>query len=429
MNICVIGAGYVGLVAASCLSEDNNVICVDKNIEKIEMLKKGDIPFYEPKLKEIITKNINKTLFFENDIALATKKSSVIFIAVGTPTKEDGDVDLSAVYEAIKEVATSIDDYKVIVQKSTVPMGTNEKILEIISKYTTNFDIVSNPEFLRQGSAVDDFINPDRIIIGSNSTSAIDIVSKIYSKNKSKIITMDLKSAEMTKYAANSFLALKISFANEIANICEKIGADYEMVKLGISKDERIGSQFINAGLGWGGSCFPKDVKALLKISSESDFDAKILKATQEVNAFQKDLFINKILNYFNGDIRNKIIAVWGLSFKPNTDDLREAPSIDIIHKLLEKGAKVKVYDPKAMNNFEKMFKDSVEYSKDLYNALNEADSLLLLTEWDEFKNPDFNKMKNIMKTPTIFDGRNQYNPIKLKKIGFKCFQIGRKDV
>ncbi len=431
MYICVIGTGYVGLVAGACLAEmGNNVICVDNNKEKLENLKQGIIPIYEPTLEELIKSNVSENrLTFSDDLKSAVENSLICFIAVGTPQEEDGSADLKYVYQVAEEIGKSINEYKVIVDKSTVPVGTAEKVTEIIKKQTNHeFDVVSNPEFLKQGNAVEDFLKPDRVIIGSNSERATAIMQELYApflRTGNPVITMDVKSAEMTKYASNSFLAIKISYANEIANICEKVGANAEMVRKGMCADKRIGSQFLFAGLGYGGSCFPKDVKALIKTANENDYDPEMLKSADEINKRQRLLFVEKITKHFGEDLSNKTFAVWGLAFKPKTDDMREAPSITIINELLKKGAKIQAYDPKAMQTAKFHFADKIVYANNSFEALNNADALLLLTEWNEFRHPDFDKIKGTLKTPIIFDGRNQYNKKSLTEKGFIYFGIG----
>ena len=434
MKLCVIGSGYVGLVIGACFAEmGNDVICIDKNEEKIKQLQNGIIPIYEAGLEELIKTNIkNSRLIFSNDLTSAIENSLICFIAVDTPQLTDGAADLTNVYEVANKIGTAINDYKIIVTKSTIPVGTTQKISEIISSHTTcGFDIISNPEFLKQGTAIEDFSKPDRIIIGSNSTKATKIMKELYApfvRTGNQIITMDIKSAEMTKYASNSFLALKISYANEIANICEAVGADNEMVRLGLSADKRIGAQFLFAGLGFGGSCFPKDIKALTKTAIENNCNCQLLQAIEETNKKQRQKFINKILNNYNNNINGKTFAIWGLSFKPKTNDIREAPSITIIEALLEKGAKIQAYDPKAIEPAKLYFKNKITYANSSYKALENADALLLLTEWNEFKHPDFDKMKTLLKSPTIFDGRNQYINLKLKEKDFNYFCVGKKD-
>ena len=432
MKIAVIGTGYVGLVAGACLADmGNDVICVDNNVEKLKLLEKGIIPIYEPGLDELVKVNCRENrLSFSSDIDNAVKVSKVCFIAVGTPQGEDGSADLKYVFEVAKQIAKSMNDYKVIVDKSTVPVGTAEKVSEIIKENTDKtFDVVSNPEFLKQGNAVEDFLYPDRVIIGSNSDKATRIMQDIYApffRTGNRVIIMDTKSAEMTKYAANSFLATKISFMNEIANLCEKVGADAEMVRIGISSDSRIGNKFLFPGLGYGGSCFPKDVKALIKTASENDCEMKIIKAADDINKKQRQLFINKIIKKFGKDLKGKTFGVWGLAFKPKTNDMREAPSITIINSLLEMGAKVKAYDPKAVDTAKFYFGDKIEYTKTSYDALKDADAMILLTEWNEFRRPDMERIKELLKEPIIFDGRNQYNAQHLKEMGFCYIQIGR---
>jgi UDPglucose 6-dehydrogenase len=432
MKITVIGTGYVGLVAGACLADmGNDVICIDNNEEKIKQLENGIIPIYEPGLEELVKSNVlENRLAFSTDIENAVRVSQVCFIAVGTPQGEDGSADLQYVFNVAKSIALAMNGYKVIVDKSTVPVGTAEKVTELIKKYTPHpFDVVSNPEFLKQGNAVDDFLHPDRVIIGSNSDNATKIMQEIYApffRTGNRVIVMDVKSAEMTKYAANSFLATKISFMNEIANLCEKIGADAEMVRVGITTDSRIGNKFLFPGLGYGGSCFPKDVKALIKTASEYGCDMTIIKSADEINKRQRKLFIEKITNRFGKNLKGKTFAVWGLAFKPKTNDMREAPAITIINALLEMGAKVQSYDPKAVESAKFYFGDKISYAKNAYEALENADCLLLLTEWNEFRRPDFERVKHLLKNPVIFDGRNQYEPSRMLEKGFEYHQIGK---
>ncbi len=432
MNISVIGTGYVGLVAGACLADlGNNVICVDNNEAKINQLKKGVIPIFEPGLEELVRTNANEgRLEFSVDLYSAVQKSEVCFIAVGTPQDKDGSADLRYVLEVAKSIAKAMNGYKVIVDKSTVPVGTAEKVAEIIRQNTNyEFDVVSNPEFLKQGNAVDDFLYPDRVVIGSNSEKASKIMQDIYSpflRTANRIIIMDVKSAEMTKYAANSFLATKISFINEIANLCEKVGADAEMVRIGISTDSRIGNKFLFPGLGYGGSCFPKDVKALIKTGEENNCEMSIIKSADNTNQMQRQLFINKITNRFGQDLKGKTFAIWGLSFKPKTDDMREAPAITVINSLLEKGAKINAYDPKATEVAKTIFGDKITYSEKSYYALTDADALIVLTEWNEFRRPDFEKIKATLKSSVIFDGRNLYNVVRLKEMGIEYYCIGK---
>lgn len=432
MKITVIGTGYVGLVAGACLADmGNDVICVDNNEDKLQKLEQGIIPIYEPGLEELVKSNVSENrLRFTSNIDNAVKESEVCFIAVGTPQGEDGSADLQYVMGVAEQIAKAMNGYKVIVDKSTVPVGTAEKVAEIIRKHTDyDFDVVSNPEFLKQGNAVDDFLHPDRVVIGSNSDKATAIMQEIYSpffRTGNRVIVMDVKSAEMTKYASNSFLATKISFMNEIANLCEKVGANAEMVRVGMSTDSRIGNKFLFPGLGYGGSCFPKDVKALIKTGSDYGVDMNIIKSADNVNKLQRSLFIDKIIARFGEDLSGLTFAVWGLAFKPKTDDMREAPAITIINDLLNRGAKVQAYDPKAMNSAKYHFQDRITYAKSSYEALNNADALLLLTEWNEFRRPDFERIKGLLKTPIIFDGRNQYNGERLTQSGFEYVCVGK---
>ena len=433
MKVCVIGTGYVGLVAGTCLAEmGNDVICVDNNKKKLEQLWKGIIPIYEPGLEELIKVNVSEgRLTFSDDLKTAVEKSLICFIAVGTPQGEDGSADLKYVYEVAESIGKSLNGYKVIVDKSTVPVGTADKVSEIISKNTEiEFDVVSNPEFLKQGAAVDDFLKPDRVVIGSNSQKATEIMQELYSpflRTGNPIILMDVKSAEMTKYAANSFLAVKISYANQIANICEKVGADAEMVRIGMCSDKRIGSQFLFSGIGYGGSCFPKDIKAMIKTAKDSGCSYELLESADKINKEQRKIFIEKIKSYFKNDIKNKTFAVWGLAFKPKTNDMREAPSITVINALLESGADVVAYDPKAMEAAFSIFGDKIKYAKNSYQALENADAMILLTEWNEFRRPDFDKIKHLLKRPVIFDGRNQYDSKRLASRGFEYISVGKR--
>ncbi len=435
MQICVIGTGYVGLVAGTCLADmGNDVICVDTDVSKIEQLNKGLVPIYEPGLEELIKSNVvDNRLSFTTDVKTAVEKSLVCFIAVGTPQSEDGSADLEYVLAAAESIGQAMNGYKVIVNKSTVPVGTADKVETIIRKYYSGeFDVVSNPEFLKQGAAVEDFLKPDRIVIGSNSPKATAVMQELYAsffRTASRFVIMDVKSAEMTKYAANSFLALKISFANEMANICEKIGADAEMVRNGMCSDKRIGTQFFFPGLGYGGSCFPKDVKALLKTAADCGCEHRILDAINDVNKEQRKVFLNKIFKRFGSDLTCKTFAVWGLSFKPKTNDIRMAPSITIINELLKRGAKIRAFDPKAMESAYNIWGGQIYYAKNSYDTLEGVDAMLLLTEWNEFRRPDFDRMKSLMKTPVIFDGRNQYEAERMIQRGFEYYCIGRKPV
>ena len=432
MNICVIGTGYVGLVAGTCLADvGNNVICVDNNKEKIQELEQGIIPIFEPGLEELINLNTKEgRLTFTSDIKFAVQNSKICFIAVGTPQKEDGSCDLSYFYNAAEQIAENMNEYKIIVNKSTVPVGTAEKISNIIKEKTDfDFDIVSNPEFLKQGTAVENFLSPDRVIIGTNSDKAKSVMREIYSpfmRSADRIIFMDVKSAEMAKYASNAFLATKISFINEIANICEKVGADIDKVRLGMITDSRIGKQFLYPGIGYGGSCFPKDISSLISISNEAGCDNSILKSVKKTNENQREIFFSKIMHFYKNDIEGKTFAVWGLAFKPKTNDMREAPSVTVINKLLENGAKIQAYDPKAMDNAQKIFTDKISYFNSSYDTLQNADAMILFTEWNEFRYPDLDKMKTLMKKPVIFDARNQYNEEALRQQGFEYIKWGK---
>lgn len=433
MRICVIGTGYVGLVAGTCLADmGNDVICVDIDLEKLIKLNDGIVPIYEPGLEELIKANVTEgRLKFSSDLDNAVKQSLVCFIAVGTPQGQDGAANMQYVMDVAEGIGKSIDGYKVIVDKSTVPVGTADKVTEVIKKYYDGeFDVVSNPEFLKQGAAVDDFLKPDRVVIGSNSPKATAIMQEVYApffRTASRFVIMDVKSAEMTKYAANSFLAIKISYANEIANICEAVGADAEMVRIGMCSDKRIGSQFLFPGLGYGGSCFPKDVMALMKTAKDNNCTCRLIEAADEINKEQRVIFITKILQRFGMNLAGMTFGVWGLTFKPKTNDMRMAPSITIINALLGFGARIKVYDPKGFEQAKNVFGDRVIYANNSYDALKDADCMLLLTEWNEFRRPDFDRIKGLMKSPVIFDGRNQYDAERLKQRGFEYHCIGKR--
>ncbi len=433
MRICVIGTGYVGLVAGTCLADmGNDVICVDNDLEKLIKLNDGIVPIYEPGLEELIKANVSEgRLKFSSDLDNAVKQSLVCFIAVGTPQGQDGAANMQYVMDVAEGIGKSIDGYKVIVDKSTVPVGTADKVTEVIKKYYDGeFDVVSNPEFLKQGAAVDDFLKPDRVVIGSNSSKATAIMQEVYApffRTASRFVIMDVKSAEMTKYAANSFLAIKISYANEIANICEAVGADAEMVRIGMCSDKRIGSQFLFPGLGYGGSCFPKDVMALMKTAKDNNCTCRLVEAADEINKEQRVIFITKILQRFGMNLAGMTFGVWGLTFKPKTNDMRMAPSITIINALLGFGARIKVYDPKGFEQAKNVFGDRVIYANNSYDALKDADCMLLLTEWNEFRRPDFDRIKGLMKSPVIFDGRNQYDAERLKQRGFEYHCIGKR--
>ena len=432
MKIAVIGTGYVGLVTGTCLAETGNeVICVDIDKNKVEKMRSGVVPIYEPHLDILFERNIKAgRLNFTTSLDEGLSFGEIIFLALPTPEDEDGSADLSYVLGVADEIGKKITDYKVIVDKSTVPVGTAEKVHHSIAKNAScDFDVVSNPEFLREGYAVDDFLKPERIVIGSTSEKATKLMQRLYKpfvRSGNPIIIMDEKSAELTKYAANAFLATKITFMNEIANYCEKVGADVDKVRIGMGTDSRIGKRFLFPGIGYGGSCFPKDVKALQKAGRDESYEFKILDSVIEVNEKQKTILFPKIQNFFNGDLSNKKLAVWGLAFKPETDDVREAPAIYLIEKLLNKGASLSVYDPEAMPNIKKQFGETLNYCNSMYEALENADALIICTEWSIFRTPDFNKVKQLLKQSIIFDGRNLYDVEEIKKEGFIYTSIGR---
>ena len=433
MNITIVGTGYVGLVTGTTLAElGNTVYCVDIDAKKVERMKQGVVPIYEPGLEEMFLRNIQaQRLFFTTDIKEALDKSEVIYLALPTPPGEDGSADLSYVISVANQIGEMITEYKVIVNKSTVPVGTADRVRETIgAKTKIPFDVVSNPEFLREGFAVEDSMNPARVIVGSESEKAQEVMAKIYQPFTNigiPIIFMDEKSSELTKYAANSFLAVKITFMNEIANYCEKVGADVDKVRLGMGSDDRIGHRFLFPGIGYGGSCFPKDVKALIRSGKQEGFDFQILEATEEVNQTQKVILVSEIENYFKGDLKGKKIAVWGLAFKANTDDIREASSLDNIKLLLEKGAEITAYDSIAEENVRQVLGDDILYAQDMYSALEGADCLLIATEWSEFKNPNFELMAKKMNNKAIFDGRNMFALEQVEDKGFFYKSIGRK--
>ena len=431
MKISVIGTGYVGLVTGTCLAETGNeVICVDIDEVKVEKMRSGLVPIYEPHLDVLFDRNIRSNrLKFTTSLDEGLEHGEIIFLALPTPEDEDGSADLSYVLDVSRLIGEKINSYKVIVDKSTVPVGTADKVKKVISKKAKcDFDVVSNPEFLREGFAVDDFLKPERIVVGSSSERATKLMEKLYKpfvRSGNPIIIMDEKSAELTKYAANSFLATKITFMNEIANYCEKVGANVDQVRVGMGTDSRIGKRFLFPGIGYGGSCFPKDVKALQKAGRDQSYDFKILNSVIEVNEKQKIILYPKIEKHFNGDLFDKKIAIWGLAFKPETDDVREAPAIYLMKKLLGKGASLSVYDPEAMPNIEKQFGEKINYAESMYDALKNADALVICTEWSIFRTPDFDKVKSLLNQNIIFDGRNQYNAFNLKDLGFEYFQIG----
>lgn len=431
MKVAVVGTGYVGLVVGACLAESgNDVICVDKDEAKVRMLRRGKSPIYEPGIEDLLRRNkAEGRLVFTTDLAKAVRQSTIIFIAVGTPQGEDGSADLQHVMGVARDVARAMNGYKVIVDKSTVPVGTAERVRDVVRRETTHpFSVVSNPEFLKQGAAVDDFMKPDRVVIGAEDPKAAELMvalHKPFTRTGAPIMVMDCASAELSKYAANAMLATKISFMNEIANVCEAYGADVDRVRQAMGSDRRIGPAFLFPGVGYGGSCFPKDVKALVKFSADKKYDFKILKAVESVNELQKRILLKKMETHF-GTLKGKTIAVWGLAFKPKTDDMREAPAIPIIKTLLEKGAKVQAHDPEAMPTAKGLFKSGVTYTARNYDALKGADGLAILTEWQEFREPDFQKMRKLLKDPVIFDGRNIYQPDQMKELGFTYYSIGR---
>ena len=441
MNITVIGSGYVGLVSGTCFSDmGNRVACVDIDQVKIEKLNKGVIPIYEPGLESMILQNVkNKNLIFTTDLAEALKNSDVAFIAVGTPMGDNGSADLQYVLAVAKSIGRLMQKRLIVVDKSTVPIGTADKVKTTIQKELDvrnsdlQFDMVSNPEFLKEGAAIADFMKPDRVVVGTDSDYAKEKMKQLYHPfcmSRDRFISMDIRSAEMTKYAANAMLATKISFMNEIANICEKVGADANQVRIGIGSDQRIGYSFIYPGAGYGGSCFPKDVKALTKIAEENGYNAQLIRAVEEVNDAQKLVIAQKIVNRFEEDLTDFTFGIWGLAFKPGTDDMREAPSIYVIKELVKRGAKIKAYDPKAVNEAKEHYLKGVkniEYLDSKYDVLKDSDGLVLLTDWKEFRSPNFEKIKTQLKRPVIFDGRNQYNSFSLEQKGFEYYQIGKK--
>ncbi len=435
MNIAVVGTGYVGLVTGTCLAETgNNVICVDINEEKVNKMKQGVVPIYEPHLDVLFHRNIKAgRLSFTTNLNEAVEKARIIFLALPTPPGEDGSADLRYVLGVAADLGKIIKDYKVVVDKSTVPVGTADRVREAMAKNAkVDFDVVSNPEFLREGFAVDDFLKPDRVVIGTGSEKARKIMEELYKpyvRQGNPIVFMDEKSAELTKYAANAFLATKITFMNEIANLCEKLGADVDMVRIGIGSDDRIGKRFLFPGIGYGGSCFPKDVQALAKSASEVDYDFKILSSVMTVNEKQKTIIIPKIKSYFNNALKGKHFALWGLAFKPDTDDIREAPALYLIEELLAAGATVRAYDPEAMNNVKAVFGDKIKYATDQYEALQQADALIIATEWSLFRTPDFEKVSATLRNKVIFDGRNLYGTEQMKKLGYYYCSIGREVV
>lgn len=436
MNLTVIGTGYVGLVSGTCFAEmGNNVICVDNNKDKLTKLNNGQVTIYEPGLELLYQRNFNqKRLSFTDNLKEAIDFAEAIFLCLPTPQGEDGSADLTHVMEIAEKIGDLLrdnKDYKLIVNKSTVPVGTVEKVKEILTnKGAKEFDVASNPEFLREGFAVDDFMKPDRIVIGAESEKAFKLLRNLYEpfvRQGNPIIEMDIKSAEVTKYAANSYLATRITFMNELANFCEKSGANVDLVRKGMGSDTRIGKRFLFPGIGYGGSCFPKDVNALIKTSIDYNSELTLLTLVDKINKEQRLRFFTKILNHFNGDLKGKKFAVWGLAFKPNTDDMREAPSVPVINLLLESGARVKAFDPASMENAKFYLNNKIDYAQNMYDALPESDALIIFTEWNEFRNPDFKKVKSLLKKPVIFDGRNVYDLDDMEEFGFTYYSIGRR--
>ncbi|MGH1384909.1 UDP-glucose dehydrogenase family protein [Kordia sp.] len=435
MKITVVGTGYVGLVTGTCLAETgNDVLCVDIDESKVTRMQNGEVPIYEPHLDILFDRNINAgRLKFTTSLEDGLNHGQIIFLALPTPEDEDGSADLSYVVGVAENIGKLMTEYRVIVDKSTVPVGTAEKVTAVIAEHAkVEFDVVSNPEFLREGFAVDDFMKPERIVIGSSSERATKLMERLYKpfvRSGNPILIMDEKSAELTKYASNSFLAAKITFMNEIANFCEKVGADVDKVRIGMGTDSRIGKRFLFPGIGYGGSCFPKDVKALHKSGKDNQYNFQILDAVINVNDKQKTALIPKVLNHLGDDLSGKTIALWGLAFKPETDDIREAPSLYIIDELLAKGAKLKAFDPEAMENVKKKLGDKLEYATSMYGAIENADALIICTEWSIFRTPNFKKLRENLNQPIIFDGRNLYDVAEMEREGFAYFSIGRKNV
>jgi len=431
MKIAVVGTGYVGLVAGACFAENGNeVVCVDRDPAKVRLLRRGKIPIYEPGLEEVVRRNrTEKRLTFTTNLASGVRSAQIIFIAVGTPTGEDGSADLQHVLGVARDLAKAMNGYKVVVNKSTVPVGTAAKVREIIRRETTHpFSVVSNPEFLKQGAAIDDFMKPDRVVIGAEDERAAELMRELYApftRTGAPVMMMDCASAELSKYAANAMLATRISFMNEVSNVCEAVGADVDQVRRAVASDRRIGPSFLFPGVGYGGSCFPKDVKAMLRFASVNDYDFQILKAVEDVNDNQKLRLLGKMQKHF-GNLKGKKIAVWGLAFKPRTDDMREAPAVPLIKALVAAGATVQAYDPEAMGIAKSIFGAKVTYAETSYDALSGADALALVTEWNEFREPDYGRMKKLMKTAVVFDGRNIFNPETLRAQGFTYYSMGR---
>jgi len=433
MKITVVGTGYVGLVSGTCFAETGNqVICVDIDTDKVKRMQNGEVPIYEPGLEVLFERNTKQgRLTFTTNLEEGIKDAEVIFLALPTPPGADGSADLSFVLKVASDLSTLVTDYKVIVDKSTVPVGTAEKVHAalVVNLDESLFDVVSNPEFLREGVAVDDFMKPDRVVIGTSSEKAKEVMLRLYEpfvRQGNPIILMDERSAEMTKYAANSYLATRITFMNEIANLCDKLGANVDMVRKGMGSDNRIGKRFLFPGVGYGGSCFPKDVQALAKTANEASYDFRILNSVMAVNEDQKKILSQRIINYFGGNIEGKTIAMWGLAFKPNTDDIREAPALTIIDDLLSAGASVKVFDPEAMDNVKRIYGDKIHFCESQYEALENADTLAVVTEWQVFRTPDYDKIKELLINPAVFDGRNVYDVDRMRQMGFYYESIGR---
>jgi UDPglucose 6-dehydrogenase len=438
MKIIVVGSGYVGLVTGACFAESGvNVTCVDNDSVKTEQLRNGTVPIYEPGLEDLVRRNVlKKRLYFTSDIKEGIEGAEVIFIAVGTPPGENGSADLRHVLEVAADIGRALTNYVVVVTKSTVPVGTSEKVRRILQaeldkrKVSVQFDMASNPEFLKEGAAVEDFLKPERIVIGVDSDKTMETMKRLYMPfvlNNHPILFMDIASAEITKYAANAMLATRISFINEIANLCDLLGADINYVRKGIGSDSRIGGKFLYPGTGYGGSCFPKDVKAIIKTASDIGYELNVIRAVEKANEYQKNVIFDKMSRFFKSNFKNKRIGIWGLSFKPKTDDIREASSIILIDKLLKAGAIVKAYDPAAMQEAKKVLGDRIEYGTDPYDTVEEADAVALMTEWAEFHLPDFKRLAETMKGKVVFDGRNIYDPAEIKKLGFQYFGIGRR--
>lgn len=435
MNIAVVGTGYVGLVTGTCFAETGNkVVCIDIDANKVQRMKEGEIPIYEPHLDVLFERNIRQgRLSFTTSLEEGIKDAKIIFLALPTPPGEDGSADLKYILKVADDLGKILTDYKIIINKSTVPVGTAEKVSNAIAKNCkVEFDVISNPEFLREGFAVDDFMKPDRVVIGTSSEKAKKVMNELYApflRQGNPIYFMDERSSELTKYAANAFLATKITFMNEIANLCERVGANVDMVRIGIGSDARIGKRFLFAGIGYGGSCFPKDVQALQKIAEQSDYDFKILDAVTGVNEWQKTSIIPKMKKYFGGNMKGKKIALWGLAFKPDTDDIREAPSLYIIDELIKEGCTISAFDPEAMKNVKGVVGDKIEYGNDHYEILKDADALVIATEWSLFRTPEFDKLKSMMKAPVIFDGRNLYDLSQMQELGFYYNSVGRQTI